>query len=141
MSDCNSCPVETLCGYQYKPCDCVHQRKFKPMQTVTSDRPPMKQIDSMNLRLKFSDKSSITAIPDPQTHGAAMAGDVKIIALEWLKHLNMPINQKSLDEARFEFLLQSTLDYIKALEGVLEGLQSDPETPDALLEEIEKVLQ
>jgi hypothetical protein len=101
----------------------------------------MKQIDSMNLRLKFNDKSAITAIPDPQIYGAAMASDVKILALEWLKHLNMGIKQKALDEARYEFILQSTLDYIKALEGVLEGLQSDPDTPDALLEEIEKVLQ
>ncbi len=35
MSDCNSCPVETICGYQYKPCDCVHQRKFRLREHVT----------------------------------------------------------------------------------------------------------
>lgn len=28
MSDCNYCPVEKECHYPYKPCDCVHQRKF-----------------------------------------------------------------------------------------------------------------
>lgn len=28
MSDCQLCPVETACHYPYKPCDCVHQRKF-----------------------------------------------------------------------------------------------------------------
>lgn len=28
MSDCASCPVERECFYPYKPCDCVHQRKF-----------------------------------------------------------------------------------------------------------------
>lgn len=32
MSDCQFCPVESECGYEYKPCDCVHQRKFKPKQ-------------------------------------------------------------------------------------------------------------
>lgn len=35
MSNCNLCPVEKLCCYEYKPCDCVQQRKFKPK----SDRP------------------------------------------------------------------------------------------------------
>lgn len=30
MSDCNSCVAEKLCVYEYKPCDCVHMRKFKP---------------------------------------------------------------------------------------------------------------
>ena len=29
MSDCYICPVEKDCFYEYKPCDCVHQRKFK----------------------------------------------------------------------------------------------------------------
>jgi len=28
MSDCNYCSVEKECHYPYKPCDCVHQRKF-----------------------------------------------------------------------------------------------------------------
>lgn len=28
MSDCPCCPVEKQCDYKYKPCDCVHQRKF-----------------------------------------------------------------------------------------------------------------
>jgi hypothetical protein len=28
MSDCQLCPVEPECHYPYKPCDCVHQRKF-----------------------------------------------------------------------------------------------------------------
>lgn len=30
MSDCMFCEIEDECGYEYKPCDCVHQRKFKP---------------------------------------------------------------------------------------------------------------
>jgi hypothetical protein len=29
MSDCQLCPVEKDCGYEYKPCDCTQQRKFK----------------------------------------------------------------------------------------------------------------
>lgn len=28
MSNCEVCPVEKDCHYLYKPCDCVHQRKF-----------------------------------------------------------------------------------------------------------------
>lgn len=28
MSDCATCPVERICVYQYKPTECVHQRKF-----------------------------------------------------------------------------------------------------------------
>lgn len=28
MSDCALCPVEPECHYPYKPCECVHQRKF-----------------------------------------------------------------------------------------------------------------
>ena len=31
MSDCKYCDVENLCGYEYKPCDCVGYRKFKPL--------------------------------------------------------------------------------------------------------------
>lgn len=30
MSDCQQCPREHECGYECKPCDCVHQRKFTP---------------------------------------------------------------------------------------------------------------
>lgn len=29
MSDCPSCPKEHICDYEYKPCDCVNERKFK----------------------------------------------------------------------------------------------------------------
>lgn len=32
MSDCQHCPVEKSCDYEYKPCDCVHQRKFKQVE-------------------------------------------------------------------------------------------------------------
>lgn len=28
MSDCEHCPVERLCHYPYKPCECFDQRKF-----------------------------------------------------------------------------------------------------------------
>ena len=31
MSDCELCPVEEKCGYEFKPCDCVHRRKFVPI--------------------------------------------------------------------------------------------------------------
>ena len=29
---CSSCPVESECGYPYKPTDCCNQRKFRPIQ-------------------------------------------------------------------------------------------------------------
>lgn len=29
MSDCDYCKLKDICIYEYKPCDCVHQRKFK----------------------------------------------------------------------------------------------------------------
>jgi hypothetical protein len=32
---CSTCPVEKDCGYQYKPCDCCNQRKFKPKVTAS----------------------------------------------------------------------------------------------------------
>ena len=28
MSDCKFCPIEKECHYPFKPCDCVHQRKY-----------------------------------------------------------------------------------------------------------------
>ena len=28
MSDCQTCPIEPICHYPYKPCECVQQRKF-----------------------------------------------------------------------------------------------------------------
>lgn len=28
MSDCQNCGIEKACRYPYKPCDCVHQRKY-----------------------------------------------------------------------------------------------------------------
>lgn len=30
MSDCDLCEREHVCDYKYKPCDCVHYRKFLP---------------------------------------------------------------------------------------------------------------
>ena len=30
MSDCQTCEREGVCDYEYKPCDCVHYRKFVP---------------------------------------------------------------------------------------------------------------
>lgn len=71
---------------------------------------------------------------------AQLRGDIKVLALDWAKHLAMGLNPSSVEDSRVEFVLQSTLDYIDALEGVLERLQADPDTPDELLEEIEGVL-
>lgn len=34
MSDCILCEVESQCGYEYKPCDCFQQRKFKPKDST-----------------------------------------------------------------------------------------------------------
>lgn len=96
--------------------------------------------DTINLRVKL-DGMALTLIPDPATHGDTMQSDVRSIALEWMKHLDINLKPDALAEARYEFVMQSTLTYIAKLEGVLERLQSDPDTSDALLEEIEGVLQ
>ena len=29
---CNTCELEPVCGYPYKPCDCCNQRKFRPIE-------------------------------------------------------------------------------------------------------------
>lgn len=31
---CNTCPVESDCGYEYKPTDCCDQRKLKDKQII-----------------------------------------------------------------------------------------------------------
>jgi len=92
--------------------------------------------DHINLRIK-SKKYYMTAIPDRETTSKTMRIDVRDLALEWAKQLG--IKPESIERNECEFILQSTLDYIEALESVLEGLQADPDTPDYLLEEIERV--
>ena len=94
--------------------------------------------DPINLRIK-SKGCYLTAIPDKETISKTMRIDVRDLALEWAKQLGL--KPESIERNECEFILQSTLDYIEALEGVLEGLQADPDTPDYLLEEIEKVLK
>lgn len=34
MSDCQNCKLEHLCVYEYKPCDCVQQRKYREAPDV-----------------------------------------------------------------------------------------------------------
>lgn len=34
---CSTCPVEKLCGYPYKPCDCCMRRKFQPKKKEVKD--------------------------------------------------------------------------------------------------------
>jgi len=35
MSDCQGCELDHICGYEYKPCDCARQRKFKALPSIT----------------------------------------------------------------------------------------------------------
>ena len=44
MSDCDHCNIEPECGYEYKPCDCVQQRKFKPLATHVMLGQPLEQV-------------------------------------------------------------------------------------------------
>ena len=69
-----------------------------------------------------------------------MRDDVRALAKEWIEHVGVELKAEAITDSEQEFVLQSTLNYIKALEGVLEGLQADPDTSDELLEEIERVL-
>jgi hypothetical protein len=98
-----------------------------------------KQNDILNIRLK-SKGGSLSLSTGSALLQAQLRGDIKVLALDLLKHLATGLNPTVLDDSRVEFVLQSTLDYIEALEGVLDGLQADPDTPDELLAEIEGVL-
>lgn len=51
MSDCTNCPVEKECHYPYKPCDCIHQRKF-----WNKDR--REEYNIQELKIKNNDKTS-----------------------------------------------------------------------------------
>lgn len=94
--------------------------------------------DTINLRIKGKG-CSLTAMPDVETYAATMRKDVRELAKEWVTHLGL--KQEAIAKSEVEFILKSTLDYIEQLEGVLEGLQANPDTPDDLLEEIERVLR
>lgn len=96
--------------------------------------------DTLNIRLNRKG-GSLTLTAGSEVHQAQMQADIKALGQEWFKHIDMGVNADVTEGEGVEFILQSTLDYIEALEGVLEGLQADPETPDELLEEIEKVLR
>jgi hypothetical protein len=82
--------------------------------------------------------STITAFPDATVHAPVMAQDVMNLAWKWLDTLEMPVRREG---ARFEFVTDETLAYIEALEGLLENLQADPDTPDEVLEQIERILK
>lgn len=49
MSDCEYCPVEKQCAYEYKPCDCVNQRKFKAIVLESVNPDNFWQTDISNL--------------------------------------------------------------------------------------------
>ncbi len=36
---CSTCPIEKDCGYEFKPCDCRDQLKFKPIPQPVQKRP------------------------------------------------------------------------------------------------------
>ena len=95
--------------------------------------------DILNIRLK-SNGGSLSLSTDSALFQAKLRGDIKVLALDWLNHFATGLNPTVLEDSMVEFVLQSTLDYIDALEGVLERLQADPDTPDELLAEIEGVL-
>ena len=94
--------------------------------------------DTINLRIKGKG-CSLTAMPDAEIYSVPMRKDVRDLAEQWLKP--MGLKPESIAKSEVEFILKSTLDYIEQLEGVLEGLQANPDTPDDLLEEIERVLR
>lgn len=96
--------------------------------------------DTLNIRLNRKG-GSLTLTAGSEVHQTQMRADIKALGQEWFKHIDMGINANVIEGEGVEFILQSTLDYINALEGVLERLEADPETPDELLKEIERVLR
>lgn len=94
-----------------------------------------------SLRINFKG-SGLTVTPDPTTkEGKQLSRDMRHLAELWMNKLEVNLKPEAIEEAAFEVLHQGTLDYIDALEGVLEWLQAQDDTPDDVLERIEKVLR
>ena len=88
------------------------------------------------------DGSGLTVTPDPESkHAMQLTRDVNNLANLWMAKLEVGLKTEAAQEATFEVLHKSTLEYIDALEGVLEWLQGAPDTPDEVLERIERVLR
>jgi len=94
--------------------------------------------DTINLRIKGK-AGSLTATPDGKTYAAIMQKEVRALAKGWAYALGIP--DKAFEKTHVEFILKSTLDYIERLEGFLESMQANPDTPDDVLKEIERVLR
>lgn len=96
--------------------------------------------DTLNIRLNRKG-GSLTLTAGSEVHQTQMQADIKALGQEWFKHIDMGVNAEVTEGEGVEFILQSTLDYIDALEGVLERLQGARDTSDELRQEIEKLLR
>lgn len=98
---------------------------------------------SISLRIIFADnvRLSVCSRLAASTTDNQLRDDVRALAVKWMDKFNIDPKRELVEQAFFEFVSQDTLDYINALESVLEGLEADPDTPDEILEQIEKVMR
>jgi len=94
--------------------------------------------NALSLRIK-SRNCVLTASPNTESVIKSLRGDLTLLGRRWVR--NLGLNTEMLSLVEYEFVLQSTLDYIEALESILQRLQSDPSTSKELLGEIEQVLK
>lgn len=96
---------------------------------------------TISLRILLPECGISASASEGSPHAEQLQRDVRNLANLWMAKFQINPNPNGFDGAAFEFITQGTLDYIDALEGVLEWMQADAKTPDAVLERIEKVLR
>lgn len=95
----------------------------------------------LHIRITHAPLSATFSTSDDKAQ-AVLRDDVKALALEHLERLQAPrMTPENWAEVTVEFLSAATVQYIKSLEGLLEELQADTDTPDETLARIEKVLR
>lgn len=93
----------------------------------------------VSLRIIYPGESSLSASTQDPHKAAMLRGDIAELANKWMTFYQ--INPKVDKGTIFEFVSQHTLNYIDALEWVLRDIQSDPNTPDDVLDRVEAVLR
>lgn len=100
------------------------------------------QPNTLHLRATTPDgfSSTLTMVDDGE-QDELMRKLRDLVTRHWRKSSFPLMKEAYWAAATLEILSQDTLQYIEELEGILEGLQADPNTSDELLEKIEHVLR
>jgi hypothetical protein len=94
---------------------------------------------NINLRIIFPGETSLSVSTQDPHKAAMLRAEVSDLARKWMTFFQ--VNPKVDDGTIFEFASQHTLNYIDALEWMLRDIQSDPNTPDDVLDRINAVLR